>query len=252
MLIRISLIVAILAGLGVAGIAFFPLQDEIKKTISERDTFNSNLKTEKKDHAATKAKLASTQTELTQTKTQLVGAQQERDAAKSTAAEAVKKAEDLQANLAKAQQDLVASKDKLAAWEALGIQITQARDILNSLKRITDEKNVLEEEKAILLTHANKLQAKVNELTGVVTETILPEGLSGKVLVVDPKFDFVVLDIGEKQGALPHGKLLVSRNGKLVAKLVITENISQTQCVANVIPGPWKQSDIREGDLVFY
>jgi hypothetical protein len=48
-----------------------------------------------------------------------------------------------------------------------------------------------------------------------------------------------------------NGKLLVNRNGKLVAKLKITEDIQNERCIANVMPG-WKLSDIMEGDEVFY
>ena len=250
MLIRISLIVAILAGLGVAGIEFFPLQDQIKQTIAQRDDFNSKLKAETLAHNKTKADLAKTTTELTKTKGDLATAQTDRDAAKAAEAEAVKKSEELAANLKRTQQDLDSTKDKLAAWDSLNIPIVKARDILNSLKRVTDEKNALEEEKAVIYAKARKLKA---QLDAVLTPNGDPDmdELEGKVLVVDPKFDFVVLDVGSKQGAVPQGKLLVSRNGKLVAKLVITQNIETTQCVANVLPGPWKQSDIMEGDLVF-
>ncbi len=250
MLIRISLIVAILAGLGVAGIAFFPLQDQIKQTISQRDDFDSKLKAETLAHNQTKNKLASTTKDLNDTKATLASTQQERDSAKAAEAEAVKKSEDLLANLKKTQQDLDSTKDRLAAWESLGLPIAKARETLNSLKRVTDEKNALEEEKAVIFAQANKYKAELAVLKGETTDPQMDE-MEGKVLVVDPKFDFVVLDVGTKQGAVPQGKLLVSRNGKLVAKLVITQKIDPTQCIANVLPGPWKQSDIMEGDLVF-
>ena len=71
----------------------------------------------------------------------------------------------------------------------------------------------------------------------------------GKVLAVDPKFEFVVLDIGEKEGALENGQMLVNRNGKLVAKIKITDSIQPNRCIANVMPG-WKLGDIMEGDQV--
>ena len=51
---------------------------------------------------------------------------------------------------------------------------------------------------------------------------------------------------GENQGVLEHGEMLVSRNGKLVAKVHIW-NVQRERCVANVLPG-WKLSDIVEGD----
>ena len=251
MLIRISLIVAILAGLGVAGIAFFPLQDQIKQTITQRDDFNSKLKAETIAHNKTKGELTSVKKDLEKTKTDLASAQQERDSAKATADEATKKADDLAANLKKTQQDLDSTKDKLAAWDSLNIPIAKARDILNSLKRVSEEEQVLQVEKDLLFSKAQKYKSQLDVINGTATAVEEPEGLTGKVLAVDPKFDFVVLDIGGKQGVLPRGQLLVSRAGKLVAKLVVTDNIQQNICIANVMPGPWKQSDVMEGDLVF-
>ncbi len=68
--------------------------------------------------------------------------------------------------------------------------------------------------------------------------------------MADPKYDFVVLDIGDNQKVVEGGKLLVNRNGKLIAKVVI-KSVDATRSIANVLPG-WKLSDIMEGDQVLY
>jgi cell shape-determining protein MreC len=66
--------------------------------------------------------------------------------------------------------------------------------------------------------------------------------------VVDPKWDFVVLNIGQDQGVLENGELLVSREGKLVAKIVV-RSVEKNRCIANVVPG-WKLGEVIEGDEV--
>jgi hypothetical protein len=76
----------------------------------------------------------------------------------------------------------------------------------------------------------------------------LPGKLRGTVLVADPKWDFVILDVGEDQGVLDFGELLVNRNGKLVAK-VIVRTVQKGRSIANVVPG-WKLGDVTEGDQV--
>ena len=76
----------------------------------------------------------------------------------------------------------------------------------------------------------------------------LPADLKGKVVVVDPKWDFVVLNIGDDQGVLQDGEMLVSREGKLVAK-VIVRTVEKDRCIANVVPG-WKLGEMIEGDKV--
>jgi hypothetical protein len=76
----------------------------------------------------------------------------------------------------------------------------------------------------------------------------LPAGLKGKILVSDPKWDFVVLNVGQDEGAAEDGDLLVSRDGKLVAKVRI-HTVQKGRSIANVLPG-WKITDVMEGDLV--
>ena len=72
--------------------------------------------------------------------------------------------------------------------------------------------------------------------------------LKGKILVVDPKWDFVILDIGEDQGVIDGGEMLVSREGKLVAKIIV-RSVEKDRCIANLIPG-WKLGEMIEGDFV--
>jgi cell shape-determining protein MreC len=72
----------------------------------------------------------------------------------------------------------------------------------------------------------------------------------GKVLVVDPKYDFVVLNVGGNQGVVENGRLLVNRDGKLVAKLRVTK-VEPNRSIANIVPD-WKQSEVMEGDQVVY
>jgi hypothetical protein len=76
----------------------------------------------------------------------------------------------------------------------------------------------------------------------------LPASLKGKVLVSDPKWNFVLLDVGEDKGVLERGELLVNRNGKLVAKVVVSR-VQKDRCIANVLPG-WELGEVMEGDLV--
>src|SRR6266850_489176 len=64
----------------------------------------------------------------------------------------------------------------------------------------------------------------------------------------DPKWQFVVLNVGEDQGVLEHGELLINRDGKLVAKVKVS-SVQKDRCVANVMPG-WQIGEIFEGDLV--
>jgi hypothetical protein len=90
-----------------------------------------------------------------------------------------------------------------------------------------------------------------NQLAGFIGTNYvvkLRANLKGKIIAVDPKWDFVVLNIGEDQGVLEDGEMLVSRDGKLVAK-VIVRSIQKGHSIANVVPG-WRLGDMVEGDEV--
>jgi len=60
----------------------------------------------------------------------------------------------------------------------------------------------------------------------------------------------VVLDIGEKNGVVANGVMLVSRESRLVGKIKIM-NVLPDRCIANILPG-WKRGEVMEGDLVIY
>jgi hypothetical protein len=72
--------------------------------------------------------------------------------------------------------------------------------------------------------------------------------VAGRILVVDPKWRFVVLDIGANHGLMPRGVLTISREGKLIGKASLTR-VDADQSVADILPDP-KAAEVREGDYV--
>jgi hypothetical protein len=57
------------------------------------------------------------------------------------------------------------------------------------------------------------------------------------------------LDVGQNQGVLENGQLLVNRNGQLIAKVQV-QSVQQDRCIANVVPG-YRLHDVLDGDAVF-
>ncbi|MSU59874.1 MAG: hypothetical protein EXS35_17195 [Pedosphaera sp.] len=103
------------------------------------------------------------------------------------------------------------------------------------------------------------LSRKLQRLTSVIDRDGLgprtewkapnaPVNFTGKVTVLDPKWQFVVLNAGENQGILPYAELLVTRGGEVVAKLRI-KSVEDNQCIANILPG-WGSGKVAEGDTV--
>jgi len=119
----------------------------------------------------------------------------------------------------------------------------QAAALGKQIKGIQEALTLAQEENTIL----QKIVQKRNEVGCVFPrEVILPSGLKGEVVAFDPRWRFVVLNAGEDQAILEDGELLVNRNGKLVAK-VIVRRAEKNRCIANVMPG-WELAEIKEGD----
>jgi hypothetical protein len=250
MALRICLILAILAGIGVIVVSHMQLRPQIQTIIQDRDTNKENWDKETKRANKLNKDLGDTKTKLTATEKTLSQTQTELTSTKSSLEDEKKRAKGLQDNLEKTKADLLASDQELSAWKALGIAVEGVRGLIDSEKKLRAESQVLVAENKIM---GKKLVETLAELDryrigNPDNDLPLPATVRGKVVAVDPKWSFVVLDVGADQGVKERGVLLVSRNSKLVAKVRVT-SVQASRSVANIVPG-WKIGELLEGDLV--
>jgi hypothetical protein len=250
MLMRICLIAAIVLGLAAGVVNLVEVRDKIQTTIKERDDYHATADKETSEHAKYQKLAKDTQTKLDATNTLLVATITERDSAVAQSAQDKQRADTAEATLKQAQADRDAAQNELAAWKALGIPLENIKATLASLKDVTEERDAIQEEKKVLQASLDRAQDKLDSILNPDHEVKMPPGLKGKVLVADPRYDFVILDIGINQGVKEEGKLLVNRNGKLIA-MVRIKSVDADRSIANVMPG-WKLSDVMEGDEVLY
>jgi len=251
MLLKISLLIAVIAGLGVAGLNIGLIKGKIDTLKEDRDTKTKERDEARTSLAKTTKELKDTKTELATTKDNLKTTTEAKDTAEAQVADLTKKNEGLADNLKKTQEKLSATSDKLASWDAFGITPDVMKKKLDAINAVTAQRDTFATENRVLVGKVANLTAKINDLINPDTDgPQMPAGLKGKILVADPKYDFVVLDIGQKQGVVDAGRFLVNRNGKLVAKLKV-QTVEANRCIANVMPG-WKLGDVFEGDQVIY
>jgi uncharacterized protein (DUF3084 family) len=248
MLIRICLILAIVAALAAGTLNVLQVRDKISTLATDRDTQRDNRVKAEGEREKVKKDLAKTEKDLTQANQELTGAKSEREKAVATAAAQTKRADDLSDKLAKTTQEREDAETKLAAYTATGVSVEQVGKLSRSLKSAQEAIEVANEEKIVLQRAVTRLQTRLAKYEGTNQIITLRADLRGKILVVDPKWDFVVLNIGQSQGVLEDGELLVSRDGRLVAK-VIVRSVEKDRCIANVVPG-WKLGEVIEGDEV--
>jgi hypothetical protein len=251
MLTRICLIVAIVAGLGALGISHFLVDKKIKGVIEqrdqngkERDEARTAQKTAEDERDKTKKDLDSTTAELTTTKSQL-------EEKTKLYTEAESRATRVTTELAKANADKKLMLDELSPWRALLKTPDVVKTTLASHAKAVEDREIAVGENKILLTKVEKMQTRINELIGIDPPPVeLPEGLKGKIVQVDPKYDFVVLDIGGNDGVKIGGELLINRKGRLIGKVRVT-SFMPDKSIANILKA-WKQAEPFEGDEVLY
>jgi hypothetical protein len=251
MLLKISLGVVILAGLATLYFSHFQVAEKITTlTTSLADT------TKQKDDAL--AEQAKSKKEATESKKNMEIAQKQVGELTNTLAqvsaraiEQEKRADKASADLTKTSEERNEAQRELASWKALGLPIDQIRKQGDELKKVSTERDTYIAENKILDRKRRTLETELARYTGEIEPTIeLPAGTKGKIIAVDPKYNFVVLDIGGNQGVLKDAKLLVNRNGRLVAKVKIT-SVQPDRAIANILP-EWRQDEVMEGDQVLF
>ena len=250
MLLRISLVIAIIAGLAVGVLNFVMVKEKIETTEKHRAEEQAAKEAAQTELASTKKDLDKTTADLKRTQENLAATEAQRDKAQAEVASVNRKAADLTEKLAKATQERDTAQSELAAYKATGLTPAQIVNFDKQIKELQKSVEVAADENSLLNRKLAKLQSAYDELTKPDWRPPpLPAALRGKVLVCDPKWDFVVLNVGEDQGVMEKGEVLVSRDGKLVAKLSV-RLVEKGQCVANVLP-EWKLGEVQEGDAIY-
>jgi hypothetical protein len=248
MLIRISLIVAIVAGLAVGVLNFIKVKEKITTLQADYKRESDLHKEFENKYNVTQKDLDKTTAELKQTKTTLEATAAAKDKAEADLVVQTKRADKLTEDLNKTRQERDGAQADLAAYKATGVTPQQILGMNKEFKTLQDNLAVADTENKILLQKLKKTETELAVFKDKDFFVPLPAGLKGKVLVADPKWNFVVLNVGEDQGVLERGELLVNRNGKLVAKVVV-RSVQKDRSIANVLPG-WELGEVMEGDLV--
>ena len=250
-MVRPLLFVTVLALGGAAFIAFSEVQGEIDRITDERDTAQTNL--DRTDGELADAKKAQEKAEQSNViaQGQAETAMQNLRRSQQDLVEQRQRADQHEADAKKFEADLVKASNFVQSWElfqqANGTQ-DQIKQKLNTYRDVNNQRAQFLAENGILLSQIEKQGVELARYTGASVKVALPRTLQGKVTAVDAQFDFVVLNIGESQGAREHGELLVSRGEKLIGKLRILD-VKKDHSIANILPD-WKQEEIQTGDLV--
>ncbi len=248
MLLRILLILAILAGLGVIAVSQFKVRPHIQGIIEERQSQSNRADTAEANLRKTKNQLSETNKILVKTTQQLAQTEKDLAAAKTEVQNEQDRANKLKQTLSVTSSNLLAAQQELSAWKNLLIPVEKVSEVIASEKKLRADLEVMEQEKKILLTEVERQARIIKSFMEGNPDVEFPLPKMAKVLAVDPKWNFVILDVGTRQNVTNNCVGLVSHDGKLVAKVKVT-SVQTDRSIANVMSG-WNLGEIMEGDLV--
>jgi hypothetical protein len=245
-MLRISLIVAVIAGIGALVISQVRVAEKIKDLDTRLADTQATLTKSQSDEAAAKKRERDAVAAADKAKKDLDTAKTDLVAATDKADQQERRANDLEGRLTRTTQERNEFQTRVARWEASGLSIEKIQSLILENSKLTTDRDAMSGENKVLARDNRQLRSRLEYFEGKKTRVDLPIGLKGKVLAVDPKYEFVVLDVGTDQGALERGEMLINRSGRLVAKVRIL-SVQPNRSIANVLP-EWKQAEIMEGD----
>jgi predicted RNase H-like nuclease (RuvC/YqgF family) len=147
----------------------------------------------------------------------------------------------------KAEIETLKKPGTLKPEEAAELQ-TKLKEKETLLATLTDDKKKLETEKKSAQDKVQQLETDAaNKLTAK-----MKIGLEGVVMAVNPSWNFVVINIGDKQGVAMNAEMIVKRDGQRVGKVKIT-SVEPSTAVADIVPGSLsKGMRVQAGDRVIF
>ena len=251
-MLRPVLILAFLASLGGALTAFLVAKPNIELLNTTLASTKDSLTKSQTAEAKASAEAKKAKAEKEEADRQLASTKEERDGLATKVGELDTKSTKLASDLSKATTERNDARNELAQWVATGEKPAGINALKVSKKMAEDERDTLAIEKVVFLRKVQTLQAKLDQFINPDREVLLPVGLRGNVVAVDPKWNFVLLDIGSNAGLLERGQMKVHRDGKLVSRVRII-SVEPTSAIANVMP-EWQQpgQQVSEGDAVLF
>ena len=170
----------------------------------------------------------------------------------------------LAADVKKGEEALVTANAELDIWKKKGPGETPVDpEQLNAkIAELSKAKSELEGKVAELAMLQETMNKKVTDATSKATslegqvqgyrQQITKQGLTGTITAYNPGWNFVVLNIGDRQSLKVGKEMVVKRGGQMIAKVKVT-SVDPSTSIADIIPSTLvKGESVQPGDSVVY
>ena len=226
------------------------LHDQVASLTINLAGARQDLTKAKADLASAKDELAKAKDDLQTAQTNLAGVQTSLDAANKQVADDKATIDDLNKKLTAALaaspgQPAVAGGPSPADIDKLNAQI---KEDATQIAELTQVKETLTNKAKDAESRADDLQKQVDHYKNGT----LRNGLEGEVLAVNQGWNFVVLSIGDRQGAVTNAEMILQRGNSQIGKVRIT-SVEPSTSVADIIPGSLARGvRVQPGDRVIF
>ncbi len=228
------------------------LRSELATTISARDMSDRARTAGEKKLKAKEAALAAEQSKATAAEAKAIAAEADLSKAQNEKAE-------LESNLQANDTRIKELEGQVAAATVAGVPGAPDGVSPNEMKAMLDDAKqqleAAEQEKSILADKVKMAQDKVAEMEQDKKRResgVNAAGVHGIVLAVNQAYNFVVLDMGDRQGVVPNSEMLVMRQGALIGKIRIS-SVEPTTSIGDILSNTLARGvQVQPGDTVVY
>ena len=176
----------------------------------------------------------------------------------AAASEAAKAKKDLEDATVKAQEQDTKIKDLEAKANAPVAPVVAPTPDPELVKKVADAEATAAEKEQLLKTLQTKSEDAEKKAAALEAENarraagLNKPGLEGRILAVNPNWNFVVLNIGDRQGVVTNSSLIIKRGGSMVGRLRVT-SVEPSTSIADIQAGSVpKGSFVQPGDVVIF
>ena len=210
---------------------------DLTKTQATLKTTSENLATITAEKDQLASQVSSAKADLDKATAQATQAVADKTTAETKVTELTTELETAKKSLADAQNS-TATPTVDPATEEMKSRLAEQETVITKLQQDLDSTRGKNEE--YVKAQQDRLQQKMRN------------GLEGRILAVNPAWNFVVLNLGDKNGVVNNAEMLIKRGTQLIGKVRITSvepSTSIADIVANSVP---QGTSISPGDNVIY
>lgn len=224
------------------------LSQKADSASGEVDGANQRAATNAAKEKTAEDKLAKLTQDTSGVTDKLQAMQSQLDAANANAAALSGSVTDLQTKLTAAQNSQPPPPPPGPSPEDMAKLTAQLKDALAQVSELSQVEDTLKAKEKDAETRADGLQTTVDHYV----HGAMRNGLTGEVLAVNAGWNFVVLSIGDRQGAVTNAEMILQRGGSQIGKVRIT-SVEPSTSVADIIPGSLARGvKVEPGDQVIF